>query len=105
MNIYVQPTFYQERPIPPRIRAAMEFITNCSQAFTSCEGEVRVRKLAPREQAAYDAAIEAVRLYFSGEMDFGDAPATPIAPAFTSDTPGPTVAGDAAPPPPPPAAG
>lgn len=41
--------------------------------------------LTAKEQAAYDAALEVLRQYFAGEMDYGDAP--PIAPGRGEDGP------------------
>jgi len=86
MLIIVPPFDGQQRPIPARIRAAMEFLTYCNHLVTPCDAEIKGRPLTKREQAAYDAATEAVRLYLTGELDFGDTPVTvPTTP--DADTP------------------
>ncbi|MGH7131142.1 MAG: hypothetical protein ACREJO_04265 [Phycisphaerales bacterium] len=97
MLIIVPPFDGQQRPIPARIRAAMEFLTYCNHLVAPCDAEIKGRSLTKREQAAYDAATEAVRLYLTGELDFGDTSVTvPVAPHAEADTP---AAGDIAPPP------
>ena len=62
---------------PARIDAAMRFIEHCmwlTDPLNLCGIGGGGRPLHPAEQAAYNAALEAMRLYFVGEMDFGGAP-------------------------------
>lgn len=63
--------------IPGRVEMAMQYVRHC-QSLTvpdSCFGaETKGRDLTPQEQAAYLAALDALRLYFTAEMDFGGPP-------------------------------
>ena len=62
--------------VPARIDAAMRYIEHCmwlTDPLNMC-GVQQGRPLHPAEQAAYQAALYALRLYFVGEMDFGGAP-------------------------------
>jgi hypothetical protein len=63
--------------IPGRIIAAMRYIEHCkwlTDPINLCGMPPPGRSLTQGEQAAYQAALDAVRLYFAGEMDFGGAP-------------------------------
>ncbi len=66
--------------IPGRIQAAQSFLERYLYVVDppACWGGGG-RELTRAEQAAYDAAIQAMRLYLSGEMDFGDRPISPPA--------------------------
>lgn len=55
---------------PPRIAVAMEYLQFCLGIEKSCGAECTSRELRPDELAVYSAALEALRLYFVGEMDF-----------------------------------
>ncbi|HYF14723.1 MAG TPA: hypothetical protein VD971_06590 [Phycisphaerales bacterium] len=62
---------------PARIAAAMEFVQHClwiTDPPMSCGPHDKGRDLTPREQAAYDAALDALRLYVACEQDFGGPP-------------------------------
>lgn len=59
--------------IPGRIEAALSFLGHCRWVETD---DTSRRDLTPGEQRVCDAALEVLRHYFTGEMDFGDAPIT-----------------------------
>lgn len=63
--------------IPGRVEMAMQYVRHCQNLMVpdSCFGsETKGRDLTPQEQAAYLAALDALRLYFTAEMDFGGPP-------------------------------
>ena len=64
--------------IPGRVEAALRYSRHCQELTdpTSCFGSDKQpgRTLAPQEQAAYLAALDALRLYLTAEMDFGGPP-------------------------------
>lgn len=63
--------------IPGRVEMAMQYVRHCQNLTVpdSCFGsETKGRDLTPQEQAAYLAALDALRLYFTAEMDFGGPP-------------------------------
>jgi hypothetical protein len=68
--------------LPTRVQAAMQFISmmntkvNGSVSFTGERSEGTC--LNNEEKSTYNQALVMLRHYFSGEMDFGDAP--PISP-------------------------
>jgi hypothetical protein len=62
--------------VPARVQAAMSYVQHCmwlTDPINFC-GVQQGRPLTGAEQAAYQAALDALRLYFVGEMDFGGAP-------------------------------
>ncbi|MEM7228981.1 MAG: hypothetical protein AAF432_09220 [Planctomycetota bacterium] len=62
------------RRLPPRVRAAFRYLTHC-RWVTSCDDHTSGgRQLSPNEQRVADAALDVLTLYFTGEMDYGDAP-------------------------------
>lgn len=67
--------------IPAKVAAALEFLRfaeflrNPPSQFDG--GRSESRDLNQREQAVYDAALEVMRLYFTGEQEFGPAAASP----------------------------
>ncbi len=65
--------------VPARIQAAQTFVDrylDITDPPACCASMGGGRSLTTGEQAAYDAAMTAMRLYFKGEMDFGDRPIT-----------------------------
>lgn len=77
--------------VPGRIDAAMRFVEHCrllTEAVHCCGGSKEGRDLTASERGAYEAALNAMRLYFAGEMDFGGAPMrTPDAPSQPAQAP------------------
>lgn len=65
--------------VPGRVVAAMQYIEHCrwlTDPINFCGvSQPQGRALTPAEEGTYNAALEAMRLYFAGEMDFGGAPA------------------------------
>lgn len=70
------------RPLPNRVRAAQQLIEFCRAITEPCCGDdqAKRRALSAKELAAYEAAVETIRLYVVGELDFGEAPVQPAAP-------------------------
>lgn len=63
--------------IPGRVEMAMQYVRHCQSLMVpdSCFGTPSPgRDLTPPERAAYMAALDALRLYFTAEMDFGGPP-------------------------------
>jgi hypothetical protein len=63
--------------IPGRVEMAMQYVRHCQNLMVpdSCFGsETKGRELTQQGQAAYLAALDALRLYFTAEMDFGGPP-------------------------------
>lgn len=60
--------------IPPRVRAAMDFIEHLERVRHQCEPSSPVRELSSAELAVERQALQMLGQYFSGEMDFGDRP-------------------------------
>lgn len=63
--------------IPGRVEMAMQYVRHCQSLMVpdSCFGSSTPgRDLTPPERAAYSAALDALRLYFTAEMDFGGPP-------------------------------
>lgn len=54
--------------VPPKVQAAQSFLY-FTKAITSPENGIG-RELDHEEEKAYSAAVEVLRLYFSGEYDF-----------------------------------
>jgi hypothetical protein len=78
--------------VPGRIDAAMRFVEHCrmlTESVHCCGGSTQGRDLCASERAAYEAALNAMRLYFAGEMDFGGAPMRLPDPPATPPTPEP----------------
>ena len=66
--------FINHNPVPPRVQAAMQYIHFCRMITDPDESSAKSRALNKSEQAAYEMAMAVLRGYFSGEMDYGDAP-------------------------------
>lgn len=68
---------YQPPQVPPRIQAALQFVQWASTVGLPPISPIGTpygepRDLTAEEKAAYNAALESLRLYFAGEMDYGD---------------------------------
>jgi hypothetical protein len=62
---------------PGRIDAAMQYVRHCmwlTDPISLCDFGNKGRALSAQEQSAYLAALDALRLYFTAEMDFGGPP-------------------------------
>lgn len=84
-----------ETNVPARVQAAMLFIQFTDGVRFGCPGPFdgaapRERAIDGERLAAYNAALTVMRLYFSGEMDFGS-PAPSARPAPTRDDEPPKV--------------
>lgn len=78
MDMTFGPPSNAPSPIPPRVAAAQDYLRFAEQLRnppTAFDGQSRdaARDLTPKEQAVYDAALEVLRLYFTGEQDFAPA--------------------------------
>jgi hypothetical protein len=63
--------------IPGRVEMAMQYVRHCQSLMVpdSCFGSsTQGRDLSPTERAVYLAALDALRLYFTAEMDYGGPP-------------------------------
>lgn len=78
--------------LPARVQAALEYLDYCHWAQHSCDSSVPARGLSVAETCVQTAALDVLRTYFQGEMDFGDAP--PVRPRASEDDDG---AGEAVP--------
>lgn len=70
-------THRQPIEMPGRVRAALEFLDYCVSATQSFDCSTQPQELSRHETAVRDAALDVLRLYFMGEMDYGDAPPRP----------------------------
>jgi len=64
---------------PPRVQAAQQFLFWFHQGRAMPVMGFDQRPADPpdptaKEKAAYESALDVMRLYFSGEMDYGDSP-------------------------------
>jgi hypothetical protein len=65
-------------PVPAKVAAAQDYLRFAEVARCGGPGSLNsdlpsslTRDLTTKEQAVYDAATEVLRLYFTGEHDFG----------------------------------
>ncbi len=69
---------------PPRVQAALQFIAmmnNKENGTPSFDGSRSPSgELTVHEKATYNSAMNMLKQYFSGEMDFGDTPPVSILP-------------------------
>lgn len=72
--------------MPGRVRAALEYLQYCLTATHPYDCTTERTQLGQPESAVRHAALDVLRLYFSGEMDYGDAP-----PTRPQDPPEPTA--------------
>jgi hypothetical protein len=78
--------------LPPRIRAAFDFLNYAQRVTEQCDASIPVRDLSALEKSVQAAALRTVQQYLMGEMDFveepgsvrppkgddDDSPATPV---------------------------
>lgn len=67
------------RDMPYRVEAAQVFLEHIWDAegrgkFNRYDDDTERVSLSKKEQATKDAALDVMRAYFQGEMDFGDCP-------------------------------
>ena len=107
-RIYTMGSVSGASGIPPRVEAAQSYLHFAAALKTpgayrpSLEGDTPQAdgELSKDEQATYNAALTVLRLYFSGEMDYGDAAwrwlgGTPVIPALYAATEGPRIVREA----------
>ncbi len=58
--------------LPPRVQAALDTLEHLRYVEASCD--IGQRELTPVQSALQGTAMQVLRLYLSGEMDYGDAP-------------------------------
>jgi len=63
-------------PLPPRIKAAFDYLDHVCMITTRIDVTTPVRELTPLEKSVEAAALRALQQYLLGEMDFAE-----IAPA------------------------
>jgi hypothetical protein len=56
--------------LPPRIKAAMDFLWHTRQITEQTDASIPVRSLTPLEKSVETAALRAIQQYLLGEMDF-----------------------------------
>lgn len=61
-----------ESMIPARVQTALQYLHYCYAVTHTCDASVPARDLSTPEVAVQRAALDALRLYFTGEMDFRD---------------------------------
>lgn len=71
--------------MPARVTAAFTFLGYCESVTHQCDPTTARYELSPTEVKVKLAALEVLRLYLVGEMDFGDAPALPRNPGDNGD--------------------
>lgn len=57
--------------LPGRVDAALEYLNHCRWIE---QDDTAKRELSGLEERVRGSALEVLRLYFAGEMNFGDAP-------------------------------
>ena len=62
-------------PLPPRIKAALDFLDHVREVTTQIDASVPARELSPLEKSVELAALRALQQYLLGEMDFTESPA------------------------------
>ncbi len=60
--------------IPARVQTALQYLHYCYAVTHTCDAAVPARDLTGAETAVQRAALDALRLYFTGEMDFAPRP-------------------------------
>jgi hypothetical protein len=83
----MEPSQAEYYAIPPRVRAAMDFIEHLERARHQCEPTTPVRELSSAELAVERQALQMLGQYFSGEMDFGDRPVRAVSSRRTDEDP------------------
>lgn len=72
--------------LPSRVQAALDYLNYCHWATHQCDASIPARSLSNVEVGVQNSALQVLRLYFDGEMDYGDAPPAPSPPE--DDDPG-----------------
>ncbi len=60
--------------LPPRVQAALSYLSYCSYITNQSDVAIPPRQLSAGERAVMNGALRVLAMYFSGEMDYGDAP-------------------------------
>jgi hypothetical protein len=60
-------------PLPPRIRAAFDFLHHVRMITEQTDSSIPMRDLTPLEKSVELAALRAVQQFLLGEMDFVEA--------------------------------
>jgi hypothetical protein len=76
--------FSEGPPLPPRIKAAFDYLDHVRLITMQLEVSVPVRELSPLEKSVEHAALRALQQYLLGEMDFIEA-TTPAKPPKGGD--------------------
>lgn len=63
--------------MPGRIRAALDYLGYCTDTTRAYDCIQDRHELSPAQAAVQAAALDVLRMYFQGEMDYGDAPPRP----------------------------
>lgn len=71
--------------MPARVTAAFTFLGYCESVTHQCDPTTAKYELSATESLVKKAALEVLRLYLVGEMDFGDTPATARDPRDNGD--------------------
>jgi hypothetical protein len=61
-------------PLPPRIKAAFDFLDHVRMVTTQMDASLPARDLSPVEKSVELAALRALQQYLLGEMDFAENP-------------------------------
>ena len=61
--------------LPPRIKAAFDYLDHVRMVSTQYEASIPARDLSPLEKSVQAAALRALQQYLLGEMDFAEPPA------------------------------
>ena len=61
-------------PLPPRIKAAFDFLEHVRTVTMQMDASVPARDLSPLEKSVELAALRALQQYLLGEMDFAETP-------------------------------
>jgi len=64
-----------EAGLPPRIKAAFDFLDHVRDVTSQWDVSVPPRTLSPLEKNVQTAALRALQQYLLGEMDFAESPA------------------------------
>jgi hypothetical protein len=64
-------------PLPPRIKAAFDYLDHVRAVTTQYEAALPARELSSLEKSVELAALRALQQYLLGEMDFAEKPAPP----------------------------
>jgi hypothetical protein len=74
--------------LPPRIKAAFDYLEHVRLISTQYEAAIPVRELTSIEKSVHQAALRALQQYLLGEMDFTEPPPPPAKPPKNDDEDG-----------------